>query len=305
MAKVCLKEFPKGCYKGQQHDGYYMSDYLKHSLDTLTKHITNDMQFVGLVTGNGMVRNGKSNLSFQVAYYYSKEISRKTKTDIPFTCNNIVFNADDLIKRAFELPKYSCLVLDEGDDLTAHHFSKLALKLKKFFRKCGQLNLFIILILPSFFELPRSYAISRSNFLINVKFVGEFERGFFDFFGPTAKRKLYFNGKKFENYNASSKSFHGRFVKLYTVDEKEYREMKRKDMEENEEEEGGVSGFQAKRLQKIEIVQQIVPNLPIKSREHLAKVMGTSKGNIDRMARENLEKSQTPKTEETKTETII
>jgi len=69
------------------------------------------------------------------------------------------------------LPKYSCIVLDEWDEKT--YFDKLALALRQFFRKCRQLNLFMIIIIPDFFQLPKGYAISRSVFAIDVKFSGD------------------------------------------------------------------------------------------------------------------------------------
>lgn len=278
MVKVCLEQFPEGSYKGQKGDGYGMDGYLQDNVDVLANNIHRDMQFVGLISGDGTVRNGKSAIGQQVGFYYSSQVSKKHNIEVPFTTNNIVFKADDLIARAFELPKYSCIILDEGDDLTEHHFSKLSKKLKKFFRKCGQLNLFIILILPDFFELPMGYAITRSNFLINVKFAGEFERGFFDYFGPKNKKYLYLKCKRYKDYQGQSSDFSGRFVNLYTVDEDAYRKMKFEDMTDDGEEEVSTAGEILKVKRKI--VWNLYQQFPITSKAQLVDVFEMSAKSI-------------------------
>lgn len=278
MAKVCIKEFPMGSYPGQRSDGMFINDGVKHSIDILARNIQKDMQFVGLYTGDGTVRNGKSTCAQQHAYYYSWQVSKLTGKTIPFNMNNIVFRAEDLITKAFELPKYSCIILDEGDDLTAHYFSHLAKTLKKFFRKCGQLNLFIILILPDFFELPSTYALIRSNFLVNVHFLDEFARGFFKFYGPKAKKNLYLYGKRWKDYDASPPNFPGKFIHLYTVDEKEYRKAKLEDMMLSEEEE--ISTRDQLRIQKMKLLsnaRELLPDIELKT---WYKVFETSKTTV-------------------------
>ena len=118
-----------------------------------------------------------------------------------------------------------------------------AKELKKYFRKCRQLNQILILILPMFFELPRFYALGRSHCLVNVKFLGEFDRGFFDFYGPSKKKDLYLKGKRDWNYNAVPKDFDGRFFGSYTFfpnvneETKIYIESKFADMKEDNGEE--------------------------------------------------------------------
>lgn len=235
MVKVCEKEFPLGTYKGQKTDGFYMDGILKDNLDIFAKKIADDQMFVLLITGSGFVRIGKSVDAHQVGFYLTSKVNELHKTKNTFTLNNICFKGEDLIKKSFEVPKYSVLVLDEGDDLTEHYWSKLAKDLRRFFRKCGQLNIFLILVLPDFFELPKSYAITRSMCLINVKYTGEFDRGFFDFYNFERKKQLYLKGKKQADYKCVHSNFFGEFLNVYTVDEKEYKEMKRKDLEEQEE----------------------------------------------------------------------
>ena len=237
MAKVCPKLFPMGSFPKQQSAGFYLHKTLKENCDLMAKAIGRDMQFVGIISGKGTVRSGKTTLSQQCGTYMTQQINEIYKVKNKFTVDNIVFSGEDLIEKAMVISKYSVLVLDEGDDLTMHFWRDLSQRLRRFFRKCGQLNLFILLIIPDFFELPRHYAVTRSNFLINVYFYGEFQRGYFEFYSGKRKRDLYFKGKKYGDYGVVHPNFDGRFLDLYTVDKEEYLKRKREDLEREGEEE--------------------------------------------------------------------
>jgi len=237
MVKVCEEQYPIGSFPGQKTAGFYMDKTLKENLDILAEKVTNDMDFIIVVSGKGAVRSGKSAFVQQLGTYLTYKINEKHKTKNKFTNDNIVFRGNELIKVGLRLPKYNVIVLDEGDDLTSAHFSKDAVRLRRFFRKCGQLNHIIILIIPDFFELPRNYAVTRTVCLINVYFFKKFERGYFEFYSHKRKKKLYVKGKRWGDYDVINANFKGRFPKLYTVDEKEYKEKKFRDLYEEEEKE--------------------------------------------------------------------
>jgi len=272
--KVCEKNFPMGSFKGQKSPGFYMEGYLKANLDILAKKIADDQMFVILITGSGKVRIGKSVLAQQVGKYLSDKINEFHKVKTSFTIKNITFKGDELQKKAFELPKYSVLDLDEGDDLVEHYWSKLARDLRRFFRKAGQLNQFVILVLPDFFELPKAYAITRSTCLINVRFVGEFERGYFRFYNFERKKKLYLKGKKYADYSAVTSNFNGKFANVYTVPEQEYRTKKEKDLQEAEEKEVKTPNQIIKET-KIDCFKKVYANIQIKLKD-LAVIFGIS-----------------------------
>ena len=234
MVKVCENLFPQGSYPKQKGAGFYMDGMLRDNIDIMAESIGNDMQFLGLCCASTYgVRTGKSTLLQQIATYFTWKVNQLHGTKNTFSNKNIFFKSKKLIEAAQNAPPYSVLILDEGDDLTEHAFSKILKDLKKFLRKCGQYNLFIMVILPDFFEMPRGIAISRSNFLIDVKFQGKFERGYFDFYNFKAKKSLYQKGKKMNDYDVQAPNFKGRFVKLYTVDEEEYRRIKEEDAEQD------------------------------------------------------------------------
>lgn len=264
MVKVCKKEFPKGSYKNQQSDGYYMDGYLKENLDVCGEKIVDDMDFIFLVSGNGTVRNGKSAIAQQMAKFFQHKVKEYHDIDNDFTVDNIVFKGRNLIKKGLRIPRYSALVLDEGDDLTEGYWEDIAKKMRKFLRKCGQKNLFLVLILPDFFELPKSFALTRTNALVNVKFKGKFERGYFDFFNKKKKKMLYIKGKRYQNYQAVKPNFKGRFPNLYTVDEKEYRKKKIKDMyfDENDIKKIDEVDARTKKIVVKDLYETIQKNLP-------------------------------------------
>lgn len=213
--KFAEEIFPKGTFTKQKSDGAYISQNLAANLDIYSKKIVDDMHFALIISGNDSVGNGKTTLATHAGCYLTWKINKSHKIENTFTHRNMVFKAKDLVKRSFELPKYSVLVLDEGDDLTEHGMKETAREIKKYFRKCRQLNQILILILPSFFELPRFYALARSHCLMNVKFKGEFDRGYFDFYGPQKKKYLYLKGKKDWDYAITSSDFAGRFFGSY------------------------------------------------------------------------------------------
>lgn len=234
--KILEEKYPKGTYKYQKTAGRYIEKYLYDNLRSLAEVIHRDMTFLGIGFSSTLeVGTGKSVLFTQIGEAWTDMINDIHGTDLKFTQKNIVFRPKDLIKRAFEVPQYSCIVVDEWED--AHYWSELAMTLRKFFRKCRQLNLFIIIIIPNFFQLPINYALGRSVFAIDVKFKGQFERGYFDFYDFNAKRDLFVKGKKIHNYHVTKASFHGEFEDGYGIPEKDYRKAKRDDMERIEYEE--------------------------------------------------------------------
>ena len=234
--KILLDKYPKGTYKGQITDGKFIDGYLYSNLRILAKKIVKDMTFMGIIYSSTLeVGTGKSVLATQIGEAWSEIMKKEHNLDIPFTSNNIVWRPKELIERSFQVPRYSYLLLDEWEDAT--YWSELGMTLRQFFRKCRQLNLFIMVIIPNFFQMNIGYAISRSAFAIDVRFGKDFERGFFSFYSFDAKRQLYIKGKKEHNYRVARPDFNGRFVNGYGIPEKEYREAKLRDLEMYDKEE--------------------------------------------------------------------
>lgn len=234
--KILQEKYPKGSYHQQKTDGKYIDGYLYQNLDLLASKIVDDMTFMAVCFSSTLeVGTGKSVLVSQIGEAWTHLMKKKHDIDVPFNSRNCVFKPEDLIERSFELPKYSFIWLDEWED--AHYWSKLGMTLRQFFRKCRQLNLFMMVIIPNFFELRPSYAISRSVFAIDVKFDENLDRGYFDFYNFRAKKDLYVKGKKTQNYKVQRADFSGRFVDGYGIPEPEYRRAKYLDMVASEKKE--------------------------------------------------------------------
>jgi len=150
--------------------------------------------------------------------------------DPAFTIDNIVFNADQFIKKIKDpnTKKGTCIILDEAfssansrGSLTEVNRSMVGLA-----TEMRQKNLFILLVLPSFFDLDRYFALWRCRALFHVYFTPEEDRHYI-VFNKDSKKMLYLLGKKFYNYNKPKAPFApSKFFNQYTVDEEDYRKKK-------------------------------------------------------------------------------
>jgi len=234
MVRVCEEWFPNK--EHPEKSGFYMDDQIKMQLDILLKNIKNDWDFTCIITGQGEVRVGKSMIAMQIACYWAYMIFKLYNKKVPFSCkDNFVFEGKKLIEIGNKLGQshpYSPLIYDEaGADLEGRKsMQQQTQDVIDFYRECGQYNLFNILVLPEFFDLPKGIALSRSIFLIDVYYVADenciFQRGYLNFFSRRSKKKLYIYGKKELNYNATKYDFHARYYKFYPIDEAEYRKEK-------------------------------------------------------------------------------
>jgi len=244
MARVCEDWFPLGTYPRQKLPGFFMDDRLKANLDILLKNIVVDWSFIILITGSGKVRVGKSVLAMQVGCYWVYQLAKMHDIEVKWELkNNLVFHSIKLIEQGMKLQKYSPLVYDEaGESLESIKVLKKSTRMvNDFLREAGQLNLLTILILPEFFDLPKGIAVTRSHLLIDVDYEirpdGMFQRGYFKFYSERNKKLLYLKGKKELNYKAQKQDWQhpGRFYNIYTVDEKEYKDLKQEALKSRKE----------------------------------------------------------------------
>ena len=290
--KFAEEHFPMGSYKKQKSDGAFIEGILAENIDIWAKKIVDDMHFLCIISGNDQVGNGKSTLATHIGCYLTHRINELHGTNNVFTADNMLFSAEDLETKSFKLPQYSVIVLDESDDLKEHSMKEISKKLRTYFRKCRQLNQILILITPSFFELNKFYALNRSHALINVKFTGEYNRGRFDFYGPTKKKLLYLKGKKEWDYDAHKYDFFGHFAGSYFFfpnlekETKRYRDKKYLDMMNYEKEkELELTKEQLIKETKKEIFFRVLNNLDYMTIKELAKGFGVHENTGQRWVR--------------------
>lgn len=179
-----------------------------------------DRDWVGLVDGEEGV--GKSVFAQQLAKFL----------DPNFSLDNIVFTSDDFIKKIKDprTEKGTAIVLDEAFNSANSRasMSEVNRSLVGVATEMRQKNLFIIIVLPSFFDLDKYFALWRCRALFHVYFGGtsEEERRYI-IFPKKEKKFLYLSGKKTYSYAKPRSPFPAcKFPHIYTVDEIAYRKKK-------------------------------------------------------------------------------
>ena len=237
--------------ENEDRKGFYMDGYLAENLAGIPGHLKKDWDVIGVVSGRNKVRLGKSTVGFQCAYFVAwllaggkmcfdrtssnyGEILKFPDKPVKFGLDHVVFDIDELMKKAHEYPMNSVLVLDEGKrGLDAKStMSQLNKKMEDFVQACGVYNHVIFIILPDFFSLNKDFATARTKFLIDVYINRYHERGYFRFFAEQKKEQLYEFGRKLlgvtARYNKTTESFRGRFTKWLPFDKQIYDDLKRK-----------------------------------------------------------------------------
>src|SRR3990167_11031743 len=219
----------------------YFDGWLIPQLDSIIYNIKHDWDFLIIITGDRMVRTGKSVLGMNICSYLANRLGT------PFGLENIHFDSKEMISHAQSAPKNSVFQFDEGRETlaTSKYQSRLQQDLIDYFAEAGQLNHVFVIILADFFELKEAIAVGRSEFLINVyrgenkkmvdlygegklRPVVEFQRGRFQFYNRARKQKMYdySRSSRRKDYNLVKSNFFGKFVNNYSVDEQAYRQKK-------------------------------------------------------------------------------
>jgi hypothetical protein len=241
--------------------GYYMDEFLALNLMGVPRYLDKEYDCVGIVSGHGKVRIGKSTISLQVAYFIAWLVaggkmtqnkltgkwfvSKTPNKDVNFNLEeNVVFSPEGLMKKAGELykkyGKNQVIVYDEGraglDSASAMQAINRAMQ--DFFQECGMYGHVIIIVLPNFFKLHEDYAVNRSLFLIDAYSDRSLRRGFFNFYNEIQKEWLFYMGKKkigsSLKYSDSRPSFSGRFTAFLPLDKQKYEDAKREALKQKE-----------------------------------------------------------------------
>lgn len=197
-------------------DEFYLDGYLKANLDFIKADVRDDNDAIVVV--DGMEGSGKSVLAMTIGKYIDPDLS----------LDNVIFNPKDFKTQVMKAKKYQVIVFDEAIAglRSANWATSVSKSLISLIGQIRQLNLCIVIVIPSIFELHRYIAIHRSVALIHVQRDKKNKRGFFRAYSYDKKRKLYAIGKKYMDHNVVLSDFYGRFTNYYPVDEKKYRAKK-------------------------------------------------------------------------------
>jgi hypothetical protein len=194
----------------------YMDGYLYDNVRIMQNLVVHDWDNIGFYCG--YEGDGKTVMCFQNAL----------ALDADFNLDNVVFLPEQFSEAVDKAPKGSSIVWDEADELASGWYSSVVLAIKQKLKRIRSHNLHIMLNTPSFFDINKYFAISRSRYLVHVYSMGT-ERGFFRFFNMERKQELYLKGRREWNWNAAKPAFKGRFMKLpagFPINWEEYQAKK-------------------------------------------------------------------------------
>lgn len=195
----------------------YMDDQLHHQLTSNVQEAVQKQDFDWLICIDGEEGSGKSVFGMQVAKVL----------DPNFTEEQIAFDANEFIKLVVRAKKHSCVVFDEAfTGLSSRSsLSEINQLLVSLMMEMRQRNLFVILIMPTFFMLDKYCVLHRAKGLFHVH-MNQNKRGFWNFYNRHRMKMLYLTGKKYYEYTQTKPIIFGRFQNQYMVDEEIYRERK-------------------------------------------------------------------------------
>jgi len=204
-------------FEGTDHE-YYIDGYLKDNWDMAKKVIKDDWDM--LFVYDGMEGSGKTVKAMQDAFYLDPD---------PKLLDRYAFSPGQFRKAILSAQPYQAVVYDEAHSgLNARAaMSMINRNLISMLTEIRQKNLFVFVILPTFFDLDKYVALWRSRALIHVYTSTNMQRGYFSFYNASSKKMLYMKGKKLYKYGVQKPNFIGRFTNHYPINELEYRKRKR------------------------------------------------------------------------------
>lgn len=207
----------------QDHRGeicYPMDGLLKSNLQKVKKIIKKDLDYVFIVAGK--VGSGKSVFAQLIGHYLSGG---------QLTADQVVFTAEDFREQIMKAPKYQCIIWDEcfrGASSRAS-MSSTNKTIHSLMQEIRQKNLFILLVLPNFWDLDSYLIRERSKGIFEVYAriqkdeAGEpdLQRGLFRYYSSTKLISFMNNAKN--RYQWPSRrycDFYGKWTNQYSINGK-------------------------------------------------------------------------------------
>ena len=214
---------------------YYMDDRLKRNIDLKIIPSLHKKDKDCVLVIDGGEGTGKSTLAGQIGKYVDNTLNLK----------RITFSPEEFRDAVLKAKKGQCIIYDEAFTGLSSRASLSGINrvLVSLMMQMRQKNLFIILVLPTFFLLDKYAALFRTRALIHV-YENKGIRGYFRLYNHRLKKMLYIMGKQTYSYSAKGMKkpvytkFKGRFYGVFALgDEKceeNYRKQKAKALQETE-----------------------------------------------------------------------
>lgn len=196
---------------------FYMDNHLSAQLEKTKAKIKKDDDMVFIVAGQEGA--GKSVFAQQLA----------KKVDPSFCVERICMTPIEFKKAILNAKKGQAVIYDEAyRGLGARGaMSDVNKQLVTLMTEMRQLNLFVIIVLPTFHMLDHYVAVHRSRGLFIV-YRRKGDRGYWMYFNNKNKNYWYELPRYQRHKKQPSSNFKGRFLEQYTVDEAAYRRKKKK-----------------------------------------------------------------------------
>ena len=210
--------------------GFSFNLNLGKNLEPYRKAVMNqDFDCAGII--DGKEGSGKSVFAQQVAAFLDKDHYIDVEKQICFTPEHF--------KEAVQtLEPGKAIVWDEARrGLNRRRSTEgVNIDITDMLAECRQNNLFMVIVMPTFYDMDMNVAVWRTRFLIHVWYDwGDnpdkpLVRGFFRYYSEEGKKRLYVNKYMRQSYTypyVKGDSFEASFPHFYTVSEAEYRKKKR------------------------------------------------------------------------------
>lgn len=208
---------------GEEKD-VYIDGWLKKRLDDKVIPSMGKLKEDFVMIIDGKERYGKSTLAQQLGAYVDPTLIG----DLSKICIT-----NDEVRDKITSSRKCCVIYDEaGRGMSAKKvLSEINTLLSNMMQEMGQRNLFLIIVLPTFFELQKYQALFRARVLLHT-YKNKSRKGFWRLISGHDKTTLYLKGKKDYSYKYVKSKRRGRFMPGYMVDEDDYEDKKSKAFKE-------------------------------------------------------------------------
>lgn len=238
---------------------FHVDDRLRRFLDkkVIERIKLKDKDYVMII--DGYEGSGKSTLAQQMGKY----------VDPTLDLSKICMTTNEFKQAIIDAGKNECVIYDEAvTGMTAgDSISRVGKLLKSMMMQMRQKNLFVIVIIPTVFELNKYSVLSRARCMFHTYEKKE-RMGYWVGYNKKDLRLLYMRGKKTYSYKVKS-HFIGRFYGKYTVNEDAYRKKKQDALWLIENDENQTKTGQKYIEQRNKIIKMIYNEFKV-SKTHLA-----------------------------------
>ncbi len=257
--------------KQDKYMKYYLDKKMKSRLDNgvIPDLKQNDKDcFIAI---DGAEGSGKSTLALQIGKY----------VDPTLDLSRVVFDGEAFREAILKAKKGQCVIFDEAfTGLSSRSaLSGVNRTLVSLMMQIRQKNLFVIMVLPTFFLIDKYVALFRSRALIHVYECGG-RRGYFKVYNRKKKKILYLLGKATYSYSGAkwkvSTTFKGRFYGVFALGnnemEEKYRAKKLKALTMTEK--NPMSAGQVKYREQRDIILYILRKTSKMTYEQISNILG-------------------------------